>query len=91
MNGNMVNWWQPETVARFNRKTECMVQQYNNYSIDGSSVSCSRDICYSKPRTLHYISFRRKQEYQVNRKKSPFKQPTNKFSSLHGLLCSVHF
>ena len=31
--GNLVDWWQPETKSRYLRKAECIVQQYGNYTI----------------------------------------------------------
>jgi len=34
-NGNYTDWWDTATVDEFERKAECFVQQYNNFTIDG--------------------------------------------------------
>ncbi|KAK0181205.1 hypothetical protein PV327_003507 [Microctonus hyperodae] len=33
--GNMIDWWDPMTKKRFLKKTECIINQYSNYSIKG--------------------------------------------------------
>jgi len=30
--GNLVNWWHPETAMRYLDKAECIIKQYSNYS-----------------------------------------------------------
>lgn len=37
--GNLRDWWDPETMTRFLNKTECMVQQYGNYTIPELNVT----------------------------------------------------
>jgi len=29
--GNLVNWWHPETASRYKNKAECIIGQYSNY------------------------------------------------------------
>ena len=32
--GNLVNWWQPETKKKYLEKTKCIIEQYGNYSVE---------------------------------------------------------
>ena len=32
--GNLVDWWQPETKSRYLEKAQCIIDQYGNYTID---------------------------------------------------------
>jgi len=32
-NGNLVNWWNPNTTRRYMNKAQCMVKQYSNYRV----------------------------------------------------------
>ncbi|KAI9648724.1 hypothetical protein NHQ30_003364 [Ciborinia camelliae] len=34
-NGNYTDWWTPSTVAAFEERAECFIEQYGNYSIPG--------------------------------------------------------
>jgi len=31
--GNMVNWWQPETKKKYLARTQCVIEEYGNYSL----------------------------------------------------------
>ncbi|XP_031626097.1 neprilysin-2-like [Contarinia nasturtii] len=31
LDGNLIDWWEDETEAKFGRKAQCMVEQYSNY------------------------------------------------------------
>lgn len=33
LDGNLVDWWHPETKSRYLKKAECIIEQYGNYSI----------------------------------------------------------
>lgn len=33
-NGNLVDWWQPETKERYLEKAQCIVYQYGNYTVE---------------------------------------------------------
>lgn len=33
--GNYRQWWSNKTIETFERKTECFVQQYDNYHLPG--------------------------------------------------------
>uniref|UniRef100_A0A8B9UGZ3 Endothelin-converting enzyme 1 n=1 Tax=Anas zonorhyncha TaxID=75864 RepID=A0A8B9UGZ3_9AVES len=37
--GNLRPWWKNSSVEAFKRKTECMVEQYSNYTINGEAVN----------------------------------------------------
>ncbi|XP_071509255.1 endothelin-converting enzyme homolog [Diadema antillarum] len=43
-NGNLHRWWNNDTIKRFNRQTECMVEQYSGYDVLGSKVSGRRTL-----------------------------------------------
>ena len=38
-NGNVKNWWSSSSTLDFERKTKCLVNQYNNYQVFGEYVS----------------------------------------------------
>ncbi len=33
--GTMTNWWQPETEKQFKQRTQCVIEQYNQYDVIG--------------------------------------------------------
>jgi len=33
LEGNLVDWWEPETKARYLKKAECIINQYGNYTL----------------------------------------------------------
>lgn len=37
--GNLRPWWKNSSVEAFKRQTECMVEQYGNYSVNGEPVN----------------------------------------------------
>ncbi|GBP18634.1 Endothelin-converting enzyme homolog [Eumeta japonica] len=37
--GNLNHWWNNETIAKFKARTQCIQQQYSNYSIDGQRLN----------------------------------------------------
>ncbi|XP_059807760.1 endothelin-converting enzyme 1-like isoform X2 [Hypanus sabinus] len=37
--GNMRSWWKNSSVKAFKHQTECMIEQYNNYVINGEHVN----------------------------------------------------
>lgn len=39
MNGNLNLWWNNATIDRFKNRTECLVEQYNRFEIDGRHVN----------------------------------------------------
>jgi putative endopeptidase len=36
--GNMKNWWQPETEKQFKQRTQCVIDQYNQYGLNGANT-----------------------------------------------------
>lgn len=32
--GHLENWWTPITDEEYRRKTECMIDQYSNYTVE---------------------------------------------------------
>lgn len=39
LHGNLNQWWHNDTIDRFNNKTECFVEQYNAYEVQGRHVN----------------------------------------------------
>lgn len=39
LNGDLENWWQPETDEKFKERAQCIVDQYSNYSIPHLNIS----------------------------------------------------
>ena len=37
--GNLEDWWEEETKQRYLAKTQCIISQYNNYSVAGIPVN----------------------------------------------------
>ena len=37
--GNLVPWWNKESVERFKQRTKCMINQYSQYKSNGENVS----------------------------------------------------
>jgi putative endopeptidase len=37
--GNLKDWWQPQTEKLFKQRTQCVVNQYNNYEISGVKLN----------------------------------------------------
>nr|MBA2542526.1 M13 family metallopeptidase [Deltaproteobacteria bacterium] len=35
--GNLTNWWQPETEKQFKGRTQCVIDQYNQYTVAGGA------------------------------------------------------
>jgi putative endopeptidase len=35
--GNLVNWWQPDTQAQFKTRTQCVIDQYSQYTVTGGT------------------------------------------------------
>ena len=45
-NGNVAEWWTPETVENFEQETQCYIEQYNSFCYEdiGECVSDARCI-----------------------------------------------
>ncbi|XP_015511770.2 neprilysin-2 isoform X1 [Neodiprion lecontei] len=37
--GNLVDWWQPETKERYLEKAECIIYQYGNYTVESVGLN----------------------------------------------------
>lgn len=37
--GNLHHWWNNETIKRFTEKANCIVDQYNNFKLNGKSMN----------------------------------------------------
>jgi putative endopeptidase len=36
--GNMKNWWQPQTEKQFKQRTQCVIDQYSKYGLNGANT-----------------------------------------------------
>ena len=41
-NGNAVNWWDPATKLKFDKRAQCLLNQYKNFSSHMFGYSVSR-------------------------------------------------
>ena len=32
--GNLVDWWQPETKEKYLERAQCIIDQYSNYTVE---------------------------------------------------------
>lgn len=53
--GDLHPWWTPESKANFIEKTQCMVEQYNSYTVDQVDMNVS-GTTYMKPVPEHFNS-----------------------------------
>uniref|UniRef100_T1KHZ6 Peptidase M13 C-terminal domain-containing protein n=3 Tax=Tetranychus urticae TaxID=32264 RepID=T1KHZ6_TETUR len=42
--GNLQDWWDNETDSRFRKKIQCMIDQYDGYSVDELNMTLSGDL-----------------------------------------------
>lgn len=40
--GNLDQWWSNSSVTAFTEKTQCMIEQYNNYHWEEAGLNVSR-------------------------------------------------
>ena len=49
--GNLVDWWQPQTKEKYLERAQCIIDQYSNYtvqvSLDSRLSSCSKLLKHS--------------------------------------------
>jgi predicted metalloendopeptidase len=38
-NGDLAPWWNNATIERFQKRTECLIQQYSSYTINGQPLN----------------------------------------------------
>ena len=39
--GNQKNWWQPDTEKQFFEKAKCIIDQYNNFTVEEIGLTVS--------------------------------------------------
>jgi endothelin-converting enzyme len=47
-NGNLHQWWNNETIAKFKERTECVVDQYSNYEMNNKHLNGKQTLGMSK-------------------------------------------
>lgn len=40
--GNLVDWWAPETQEAYKEKAQCIIDQYGNYTVPEVDMNVSR-------------------------------------------------
>ena len=56
--GNMVSWWTNETISAFNKRKECIINQYNNYTVTQINLQVCVSISSFQPCRDNLSSFR---------------------------------
>jgi len=59
-NGNIRNWWSAETLANYLNRTQCFIDQYNNYYVpSGSHVTFFLLlVLITNKRSLNFYNFK---------------------------------
>lgn len=47
--GNLVDWWAPETKENYLERAECIVQQYGNYTVEEVGLNVRKFLSLSPP------------------------------------------
>ena len=50
--GNLVDWWQPETKEKYLERTQCIIDQYGNYTVQVRSHRSRSRLCFDWLRSL---------------------------------------
>lgn len=67
--GNLKNWWTPSDLAKFNKATQCIVNQFSGYVVDGDMHVQGKLVVGEATAdlggiTLSYRAFHRSKEYK---------------------------
>ena len=67
--GNLKNWWTPSDLAKFNKATECIVNQFSGYVVDGDMHVQGKLVVGEATAdlggiTIAYRAFHRSKEYK---------------------------
>lgn len=46
-NGNLVDWWAPQTKEKYLEKAECIIHQYGNYTVEDVNLNVMIDFYYT--------------------------------------------
>ena len=59
-NGNLKNWWSPNTLNQFNQKSQCFINQYNNFHEPDAGLNVTKYLSTIKINFKIYRSLRLK-------------------------------
>ena len=43
-NGNLIDWWKPDTKKKFLLKDQCVIQQYGNFTVEEVGLKVSETL-----------------------------------------------
>lgn len=55
-NGNLVDWWAPQTKEKYLEKAECIIHQYGNYTVEDVGLNVMIDFYYTLSLSLVLVS-----------------------------------
>ena len=54
-NGNLVDWWAPQTKEKYLEKAECIIHQYGNYTVEDVGLNVMIDFYYMLFRSCFFL------------------------------------
>ena len=54
--GNRISWWTNETIEAFNKRKQCIIEQYSNYTVTQVNLKVFYSI-YSLFEIKHYFCY----------------------------------
>lgn len=54
-NGNLVDWWAPQTKEKYLEKAECIIHQYGNYTVEDVGLNVMIDFYYMLSRSRFFL------------------------------------
>lgn len=55
--GNLVDWWQPQTKERYLKRAECIIYQYGNYTVKDVGMNVRKLITCTRFYFITFIHF----------------------------------
>lgn len=56
-NGNLVDWWAPQTKEKYLEKAECIIHQYGNYTVEDVNLNVMIGFYYTHILSLSLFLF----------------------------------
>lgn len=67
-NGNLVDWWAPQTKEKYLEKAECIIHQYGNYTVEEVNLNVMIDFYYTHILSFYFnqINYLKNNIYKIN-------------------------